>query len=431
MKFSPTDSQSGPSRAHPSGSTIRLTITGLILLCAVLIGTTTWITRRYLNHLSAENTTAVSNRPTTTDSTPSASGPTPAWGNLITVDIDIEQPMEYVSMEDTTKQAVSWTFSGTTHDQTLSLMKAAGMTDAQCQTALTTGKVEDTAAATIVHPDDELIFSLTPEVRSKLYATLAQWSENKLMREPYHVEINRIRPLFEKNQIDSAIIDSVIKLSYTRGNYGYFSDVEPVLRQLKSAEDRSRLLKCLTYQTAVLTRLRLDQNTDIDKLLGYWCASPGVRAKDLRPLLESIKNTPGGSTISLLYLLPPFARERLYTFPMPSKPGDPKMDCHWTALNFFNEVPDNRLQDNAFASQYIQDHLYVIGKPSMCGDLIFLLDNKGEVIHSAVYIADDIVFTKNGINYGQPWILMRMKNLMGVYTCPEPPKAVFYRRKEA
>ena len=53
----------------------------------------------------------------------------------------------------------------------------------------------------------------------------------------------------------------------------------------------------------------------------------------------SVKNRPA----IILREMPPFARERLYTSPMPTKPGDLKMDCHWTALNFFNETPDARL----------------------------------------------------------------------------------------
>jgi hypothetical protein len=291
--------------------------------------------------------------------------------------------------------------------------------------------VEDTASATIVKPGDAVIMGISTAVRTKLYAVLAQWPENKLMREPYHLELDRFEALFKKNSVDQATIDTIKKLAYSRNGFGYFSDVELVLQGMSSVESRSNLLKSLTYQSAVLARLRLRPDTDIDKLLGYWCATPGVRAKDLRPLLESIKNSPDGGTISLLYVLPPFARERLFTFPMPSKAGDPKMDCHWTALNFSNETTDDRLQDNDYASKYIQERLYAIGKPTMCGDLVFLLDDKGAVIHSAVYIADDIVFTKNGVNYAQPWILMRMKNLLGVYTGAAEPKTVFYRRKEA
>jgi hypothetical protein len=190
-------------------------------------------------------------------------------------------------------------------------------------------------------------------------------------------------------------------------------------------------MKMLTYQTAVLARLRLRPDSDVDKLLGYWGAMPGVRTKDLRPLLDSIKKTPEGGTISLLYFLPPFARERLYTFPLPAEADDVKMDCHWTAMNFFNDTPDPRFQDNAYASNFIKENCYQIGKPSKVGDLVFLLNNKNEVIHSAVYIAEDLVFTKNGINFAQPWILMRIPNLREVFTVGEEPKVAYYRRKES
>ncbi|MFO1522715.1 MAG: hypothetical protein U1G05_11880 [Kiritimatiellia bacterium] len=156
---------------------------------------------------------------------------------------------------------------------------------------------------------------------------------------------------------------------------------------------------------------------------------PGRQIQGPRPLLESLQKVPGGGTISLLYLLPPFARERLYTFPLPGSPADAREDCHWSALNFFSDVPDDRLKDLAYASNYIQENFYRIGKPSMPGDLVFLQDAEGGVIHSAVFLADDLVFTKNGINIGQPWIIMRMSKLLAVYTFSTEPTVVYYRRR--
>src|SRR6185369_1143907 len=103
--------------------------------------------------------------------------------------------------------------------------------------------------------------------------------------------------------------------------------------------------------------------------------------------------------VSLLYFLPQFARQRLYTYPMPSKPGDPAMDCHWSTMNFFNETPDDRFTNPAFTGQFLNENYYTIAKANHYGDLIFFLDRTGNTaIHSAVYLADDIVFTKNGNN---------------------------------
>jgi hypothetical protein len=124
----------------------------------------------------------------------------------------------------------------------------------------------------------------------------------------------------------------------------------------------------------------------------------------------------GMHALPITNLLPQFARERLYTYPLPSQPGDPMMDCHWSTLNFFNETPDNRFADPNYTVPYLKDHYYQVAKATRYGDLIFLLDGKGNAIHSAVYIADDIVFTKNGNNYMEPWMLMRLKNLLANYS---------------
>jgi hypothetical protein len=143
--------------------------------------------------------------------------------------------------------------------------------------------------------------------------------------------------------------------------------------------------------------------------------------------VESTARLPDGATISLLYFLPKFARERLYTFPIPSQSGDPVMDCHWSTMNFFNDSPDNRFTNTTHTVSYIQSHLYQVAQPTEYGDVILILNDKGNAIHSAVHIAEDIVFTKNGNNFTQPWMLMRLKDLLVRYTTDAPPKMLVYR----
>ena len=423
---------------RPGKTTVYFTLGGLVALCTSLVAVTALLTHL----LQAQQRPPSIGQPIAIGAQsapipPPAAGPEQPWGDLVTLDIDIEQPEEYVSLETTTPPPTAWVFAGTTRAQARTLMTQCGFSPAQLEQAFAEGRVEDTSSATIVRPTAELVLALTPEVRSKFYTQLAQWAENSRMSTPYHLGGESIETLFVKSEVDPAISALVHQLSYTRNGKRYFSDPELVLKQIPTPEGRLHLLKALTYQTAVLARLRLGSNSDIDKILGYWGSVPGVRAKDLRPLLESIKKTPEGGTISLLYLLPRFARERLYTFPMPTQAGDVKMDCHWTALNFFNDEPDDRLQDNAYASAFIKEHFYQIGKPSMCGDLVFLTNPKGEVIHSAVYIAADICFTKNGINPGQPWVLMRLPDPLptllrprqtGAHPLP-PPQGVGGRLK--
>lgn len=403
---------------------------GLIGLCASLVATSVGVTHFLENrNAAARSATAPAAAPAVAVESTTKSAPAP-WGTLVTMDVDIQQPEEYVSFDTTAESGSAWVFPGQSLGQVKEALKTAGLSEEQVASATVAGKVSDQSDGVTLKPDEVLLFSLKPEVRVRLYNVLAKWPQNKFMNSPYHLPGN-FEEMAKRSGVSDEIVAMVGKLTYQNCGIKFFSDPELVLSKIQSKDEQLLLLKALTYQTAVLARLHLDKDSDLDKIVGYWGSVPGVRAKDVRPLLESVSRTAGGGTISLLYLLPKFARERLYTFPMPTQTGDTKMDCHWTALNFLNDEPDDRLQDSAFASQYIKDKFYQIGKPSQPGDVLFILDAEGGVIHSAVYIADDIVFTKNGVNYAQPWILMRTKDLMDVYTRDQAPKALYYRRKDS
>jgi len=419
--------KSSASGRRKSGSTIHFTVSGLIALCASLVATSTAVTH-YLENKRSHTVETVRKEEGETSQAP-AKGTDAPWGNLITLDVEIQQPEEYVSF-DTTRNHPEWVFSGRTTNQVKEQLAECGLTESQIATALAPDKVDSRADATVLKPDAALILSISPETRAKLYTVLANWPENKFMSEPYHLP-GDFELMASKSGVSAKSIETIGKLTYKRAGVEFFSDPEVVLSQVSNEGERLQILKTLTYQTAVLARLHLSKDSDIDKIVGYWSAVPGVRSKDLKPLLESVARTPDGGTVSLLYLLPQFARERLYTFPLPTQTGEKGMDCHWTALNFLNSTPDDRLGDPAYASGFIKENFYQIGKPSMCGDVMFVLDPQGGVIHSAVYIADDIVFTKNGVNYAQPWILMRTKNLLSAYTKTEEPKVLYYRRKES
>jgi hypothetical protein len=105
------------------------------------------------------------------------------------------------------------------------------------------------------------------------------------------------------------------------------------------------------------------------------------------------------------------------------------MDCHWSTFNFSNETPDNRFNDPAYAVQYIQKNFYPIAAPSQYGDVLLLMNDKKEIKHSAVFLADDLVFTKNGNNYRQPWMLMRISDLLATYPNTPPMQPVYMRHK--
>lgn len=64
--------------------------------------------------------------------------------------------------------------------------------------------------------------------------------------------------------------------------------------------------------------------------------------------------------------------------------------------------------------------------------MLFLTPH-GELIHSAVYLADKIVYTKNGPTSLHPWMLSTVQDLIDQYSFQIPPdKALdvkFFRNK--
>src|SRR5437868_5238689 len=71
----------------------------------------------------------------------SPSTDTPPWGELITYDIRLEQPEEYLAFELDHLRPPVWIFEGMTPDQARQTMVASGLTAAQAGQALAPGKV--------------------------------------------------------------------------------------------------------------------------------------------------------------------------------------------------------------------------------------------------------------------------------------------------
>jgi hypothetical protein len=355
----------------------------------------------------------------------------PAWGELVTYDIEIENPEEYMATDYDTNRAPMWVFDQPGMAEAKETLRSCGLSPAQVEQALSPSLVTVTATNIIVKPESELVFALPAEVRGKLYALLARNPANLYMFFPACFPANSFDLTMRDTALSPEVVAMVKRLLYRRGEAQYFSDFEAVMQRVPASEERLLLLKALTRQPGVLARMRIRPTTDVDKVLGYWTQAPGVRSKDLRPLLESLKRLPDGGTVSLVYFLPPFARERLYTYPLPPRAGEPAMDCHWSSLNFFNEQPEARFGDPGYAGAFLSKNYYPVQKPSVYGDVIVLTDAKNNGVHSAVYIADDIVFTKNGNNHLQPWMLMRLNKLVAKYASKGAVHTTVYRHRDS
>jgi hypothetical protein len=355
------------------------------------------------------------------------SGP---WGDLQVWNVSLEQPSEYVAFESTTSQGPLWNFGPISLNDLQSLLLKCGCTSAQAQSLLAS-QVPANDGVKVIKPAESAILELGAQTRSELYLALAKLPGNRFQTAPYLIpEDGLARMATRKFQRPGEVVKLMEKLVYFRNGYTYFSDPQVVLGHLK-AEERLEFFKALTSLDVVMARILLKPDSNIDTPAIYWSLTMnGVMIKDLRTIFEAQKQLPDGSSVSIMYVLPPLAREHLYTTPLPPENGEKLPDCHWTALNYFNATPDPKLSDTTYATQYLAENYYQIGQPSLAGDLVLLLDSQNKVIHSSVYLAADIVFTKNGINLGQPWVLMHEKDMIGLFSALEPAKPIYMRRKD-
>ena len=354
------------------------------------------------------------------------SGP---WGTLLTRDIELERPAEYLTDEVASPQAEVWKFSGQTAAAVKAVFAKNGLSDAQVAEAFAAGTYSETHSGTELRPSEKFLLSLTPEQRLQLFTALAGSGVNLYIDFPYIFPGADFEGVCTDPQLNPEDVALMKKLVYLNGAARQLSDYAFLMTKVPTLERRTKLTQAMSRQSAVLARLAVKPDTDVEKIASYWGNVPNVRFTDVRPLFESIKQLPEGGSLSLLYLLPKFARERLYTFPLPAQAGDAVMDCHWTTFNFSNETPDNRFNDPNFAVEYIRKNFYQIAAPSQYGDVLLLMNDQQQVKHSAVYIADDIVFTKNGNNYRQPWMLMRIPDLLATYPAAPPMKPIYMRRR--
>jgi hypothetical protein len=353
------------------------------------------------------------------------------WGLLEYSRIIIEPPENFISQFSTMPRPLRWTFHGFGDDAFDSLWRKAGLTDVQRQALNAPANRERPGGdIVVIRPSEDLVLGLSETARGVIYAALAVFPENGPQNDVYRIHISGTDDWFDPDLMSPATIALVRPLLYRRGNHLVFSDQDIVLGRLGAPDERLKLIKNLSRRAALLVQLRVEHGADTDALARYW--GNNRRNQDVEPLLYSLAHRPEGGTIDLIHLLPPFARALLYTYPVPSdKPEAAARDCHWTSLNFFNATPDDRfLNLDAVGDTLRRNYQPIAGEPTM-GDILMLFNADGAGVHSCVYLADGVVFTKNGPGYSVPWLLSRLDDTVAFYSVNGPLRTQIYRAKRS
>ncbi len=348
------------------------------------------------------------------------------WGELDFQRILLEPPEEFIRPDAGNPSPVVWVFNHATPATLQGLWAQAGLSEPVRQ-ALDKATSRPTGDTFLVQPPTNIVLGLSAAARGVIYSALAEFPENRPQREPFRFRADGVDEWFENSRVSTPIIALTRRLLYQHQNAVFFADLDVVFPQIPMMEERLALLKTLARRSALIVRLHVPHNADLEALARYW--RHGRRSKDARPLLASLAQQPDGGEIDIAHLLPKFARSLLNTYPDPGVSA--AHDCHWTSFNFFEDEIDERYSQIEFVKETLLSSYYQVTGEPMLGDILLFVQGEGVVVHSCVHIADGIVFTKNGSSYFVPWTLARLENVVAAYSLnPAPLEIRRYRLKQ-
>jgi len=351
------------------------------------------------------------------------------WGNLEYVRMSIEIPEEYVSAHLHETAPSSWLFKNYTPEKLAEFFGKVDLSATERKELLDHNQWRISPTGVILQPTSQTLLSLGANARSTIYSALAEFPENNAQDQPFAFPPGTFEKHFEKSGLGDETVALVKRLCYPHGELLLFADLPTVLHTLKTYEEKVHLEKALSRRETLLVKLHVTPDSNIDELLKYWGRAGSAR--DLRPMLESLSRVPGGARVSLAHLIPPWPTARLYTFPFPSE--NAAEDCHWTSFNFFKDPPEPIPPDGQLLRHKLDTEYYPVTSDPRYGDLVMLATSAGPIIHSCIFLADNIVYSKNGANHTAPWLLATIPEVLSTYSAFIPTnetlKVLYYRNK--
>ena len=352
------------------------------------------------------------------------------WGEITAQPILLEAPASLLSVNFRLGDG-RWYFQARTPDEVSAFLRGAGLTPEQIAQIVprlqaVTGREGLLAAV----PPEALVRGLSADVRSALYNKMAIVPENFAQVEPFRTTELHLEAYLDPEKLPPELIAEVKSLMWRRGSGLFFSDYNLVADKISSPALKLALLKQLTHKSSVILSLNVPPDKQaVDELVRYFGVN-GRRDK-VEPLLRALSESGGGS-LGMANMLPAFARARLYRFPDPLPGKDISPDCHWATFNFFSRnQPDDSLNSAAAVGKVLgEQYAAVQGEPQF-GDVVLLTLPDGSSIHSATYIADNIVFTKNGPSLAAPFIFSTVEDMLAFYPSSESIRLTYYRLKSA
>lgn len=342
------------------------------------------------------------------------------WGDVYFTPFTISAPEELLPLRKLEENGTRWIFPNARYSDVERLLEATGM-PANLQAELMEPEVlVQNPQGMEMLPAAKTLLALPAGPRKKLYQALLQHPENRGQLTFIHKDTLGDR--FGKSHSGEHTLMLFKQLCCEHGDYLVFSGLSVVLAQLPTYEEKRDFMRGLTCQRTLTMRILINKGMDINALANYW--GKGIKGTDVRTIFESIADSPSGGTLGIINVLPPLPSSQMFVYPMPDNPLNgpaPVRDCHWTSFNFFQSVADQQLSDPVYFMQKLkEDYAPAAGDPRY-GDIALFSKPSGGVVHSAVYLADDILYTKNGATFTYPWMLETLTDLLKQYSFQVEP----------
>lgn len=370
----------------------------------------------------------------TKDSSPKVFDAAPGpWGKLKCFYIYIEAPKTMVDSYPLPFSKPRWTFKGEDLSALPDLFRKAGLPEAFVKALLAPDSQVKEAGLVHLFPAIPDLEAMTPTTRQMIYRELAKLPENEFCADPVLMTTDTVEEWYGSSKLRPGLISLISKLSYHRGECLAFSDLPLLLNYATSDAEARLIFKAFTRTRALMVHMELNEHTDLPPLLDYWTIGVGIRRKDIEPIMQSIIDTDGVDRLGISHIIPALPRKLLYTYPGAEYARQGILpDCHWTSLNFFNYAPHEYMLDSRLATSAVLENFEPAEPPYHYGDILFFLDSdKGDAFHSCVYLADDMVFTKNGRNSFSPWVIMKIPEVKKIYIHDRNGRVQAYRHKRA
>jgi len=337
----------------------------------------------------------------------------PKSGELRARVIYLEAPDYLVALMDKPTSKERWVFPGASPASLKALLERAGLPADMRARLLSPDRIIPQDSALVLFPSPEDVLALTQPMREAIYPELAKSEQNEFHRDPVFILGGDVDDWLRQSRLGARQKEAFRRMVWRKGRVLAFSDVRTLLMVSETPDEAQQVFRTLTRTRTLLVELRLPVAADVAALSNYW--GGGFGDSDSLPLLQAAAVRGSVAQVGLINVLPSLGRRRLYTYPTIDQAINGRFpDCHWTSLNFFNNAPHAYYLDTRLAAGVLEKQYDEVRPPYRFGDVLAFV-TEDAVIHSCVFIAEDIVFTKNGENVIAPWVLQRLEDVSAIY----------------